>query len=102
MSNRLRRYSLIFILQIAPEPYSLRYVTPPLRWAFPQVVSYPRFVELRAEALLPLCAYFHPRQGRSEGVAFIDSPLLSVCHPQRSGRHTGFAGLARWGRNSLG
>jgi len=82
--------------------YFLRYVTPHLRWAFPQVVSYSRFVELRAEALVPLCAYFQTRKGRSEGVAFIDSTLLAVCHPKRSGRHTGFAGLARWGRNSLG
>ncbi len=54
------------------------------------------------EALIPLCAYFQTRKGRSEGVAFIDSTLLSVCHPKRSGRHTVFAGLAHWGRNSLG
>lgn len=82
--------------------YFLRYVTPHLRWAFPQVVSYSRFVELMAEALVPLCAYFQTRKGRSEGVAFIDSTLLAVCHPKRSGRHKVFAGLARWGRNSLG
>jgi hypothetical protein len=82
--------------------YFLRYVTPHLRWAFPQIVSYTRFVELIRETLVPLCAYFQTRKGRSEGVAFIDSTLLSVCHPKRSGRHKVFAGLARWGRNSLG
>jgi hypothetical protein len=82
--------------------YYLRYVTPHLRWAFPQVVSYTRFVELMGEALIPLCAYLHTRKGRSEGVAFIDSTLLAVCHPKRSARHKVFAGLARWGRNSLG
>jgi hypothetical protein len=82
--------------------YYLRYVTPHLRWAFPRLVSYTRFVELMAEALLPLCAYLHTRKGRSEGVAFIDSTLLAVCHPKRSRRHRVFAGLARWGRNSLG
>ena len=82
--------------------YFLRYVTPYLRWAFPQIVSYTRFVELIRETLVPLCAYFQTRKGRSEGVAFIDSTLLSVCHPKRSGRHKVFAGLARWGRNSLG
>ena len=32
----------------------------------------------------------------------MDSTLLSVCHLERSGRHKGFAGLAHWGRNSLG
>jgi len=82
--------------------YYLRYVTPHLSWAFPQLVSYSRFVELMAEALVPLCAYFQTRKGHSEGVAFIDSTLLAVCHPQRSRRHRVFAGLARWGRNSLG
>jgi hypothetical protein len=82
--------------------YFLRYVTPHLRWAFPQVVSSTRFVELMRDTLVPLCAYFHTRKGRSEGVAFIDSTLLSVCHPKRSRRHKVFAGLARWGRNSLG
>jgi Transposase DDE domain len=54
------------------------------------------------EALVPLCAYLQTRKGRSEGGAFIDSTLLAVCHPNRSGRHKVFAGLARWGRNSLG
>jgi len=82
--------------------YYLRYVTPHLRWAFPQVVSYSRFVELMPEALVPLCAYLQTRKGQSQGVAFIDSTLLAVCHPKRSGRHKVFAGLARWGRNSLG
>lgn len=82
--------------------YYLRYVTPHLRGAFPHLVSYSRFVELMAEALVPLCAYFQTRKGRSEGVAFIDSTLLSVCHPNRSRRHRVFASLARWGRNSLG
>jgi hypothetical protein len=82
--------------------YFLRYVQPPLRGAFPQLVSYSRCVELMAHALVPLGAYCQTRKGRSEGVAFIDSTLLSVCHPKRSGRHKVFAGLARWGRNSLG
>lgn len=82
--------------------YYLRYVTLHLRWAFPQLVSYSRFVELMPEALVPLCAYLQTRKGRSAGVAFIDSTLLAVCHPKRSRRHRVLGGLARWGRNSLG
>ncbi len=65
-------------------------------------MSYPRFVELMPQALVPLCAYLPPRKERSEGVAFIDATLLSLCPPKRSGRHKVFAGLARWGRHSLG
>jgi Transposase DDE domain len=82
--------------------YCLRSGTAPLRWAFPQVVSYPRFVELRQEARLPLCSYLQPRQGRSQGGAFIASTLLAVCPPKRAARPQGFAGLARWGRSSRG
>lgn len=33
-------------------------------------------------------------KGRCEGIAFIDSTLLAVCHPKRSRRHKLFAGLA--------
>jgi DDE family transposase len=82
--------------------YFLRYVTPHLHTAFPQLVSYSRFVELMQEALVPLCGYLQTRQAKSQGVAFIDSTLLAVCHPKRSARHKVFAGLAQWGRSSLG
>jgi hypothetical protein len=79
-----------------------RYVTPHLRWAFPRLVSYNRFVELRQQALIPLCAYLQTRKGHSQGIAFIDSTFLAVCHPQRSAGHRVFAGLAGWGKNALG
>jgi hypothetical protein len=82
--------------------YFLRYVTLHWREAFPHLVSYSRFVELRQEALVPLCAYLQTRKGKSDGVAFIDSTLVAVCPPKRSSRHRVFAGLARWGRSSMG
>ena len=79
-----------------------RYVMRHLRWAFPRLVSDNRFVELMQEALVPLCAYLQTRKGQSQGIAFIDSTLLAVCHPKRSTGHKVFAGLAAWGKNSLG
>jgi DDE family transposase len=82
--------------------YYTRYVTHFLRWAFPRLVSYNRFVELLQEALVPLCAYLQTRKGHRQGVAFIDSTLLAVCRPKRSSSHKVFAGLAAWGKNSLG
>jgi Transposase DDE domain len=82
--------------------YFLRYVTPHLRWAFPQLVSYSRCVEPMPQVLVPLWASLQTRKGRSEGLAFIDSTLVAVCHPQRSSRHKVFAGVAHWGRNSMG
>jgi hypothetical protein len=33
------------------------YVVKHLRWAFPRLVSYNRFVELMPSALVPLCGY---------------------------------------------
>jgi hypothetical protein len=53
-------------------------------------------------ALVPLCAYLQTPKGKRQGVAFIDSPLLAVCPPTRSARHKVFAGLAAWGKSSLG
>lgn len=82
--------------------YFLRYVTPHLRGAFPQLVSYSRFVELKQEAVVPLWAYLQTRKGKSQGVAFIDSTLLAVCHPKRAVRHKVFASFAAWGKSSLG
>jgi hypothetical protein len=82
--------------------FYLRYVTPHLRWAFPRLVSYTRFVELMQEALVPLCAYLQTRRGQSQGIAFIDSTVLAVCHPKRSSGHRVFAGLAGWGKNTFG
>jgi hypothetical protein len=67
--------------------YFLRYVTPHLRWAFPQLVSYSRFVEMRQEALVPFCAYLQTRKGESQGGAVIDSTRLAVCHPKRATHH---------------
>jgi DDE family transposase len=42
------------------------------------------------------------RKGTSCSVAFIDSTLLAVCHPNRASRPKVFAGLAQWGRSSVG
>ena len=60
--------------------YYQKHVYVYLRWAFPQLVSYNRFVELMGEALLPLCAYLHTRKGSCSGISFIDSMPIAVCH----------------------
>ena len=89
-------------LGVAAKDDFLRSVSPHLSWAFPHLVSYTRFVESMAAALVPPCAYLQTRKGKSQGVAFIDSTLLAVCPPQRSARHKVLAGSAAWGKNSLG
>lgn len=73
-----------------------------LRWAFPQLVSYNRFVELMGEALLPLCAYLHTRKGSCSGISFIDSMPIAVCHNRRIHSHQVFDETAERGKNSVG
>ena len=70
-----------------------------LRWAFPQLVSYNRFVELMGEALLPLCAYLHTRKGSCSGISFIDSMPIAVCHNRRIHSHQVFDETAERGKN---
>ena len=82
--------------------YYQRHVCVYLRWAFPKVVSYNRFVELMGNALLPLCAYLQTRKGRCSGISFIDSMPIAVCHNRRIPSHRVFAETAERGKNSVG
>jgi len=82
--------------------YYQRHVSVYLRWAFPQLVSYHRFVELMAEALVPLCAYLWSRKGQCSGISFIDSMPIAVCHNRRISSHRVFAKTAERGKNSVG
>jgi hypothetical protein len=70
--------------------------------AFPNLVSYNRFVELQARALVPLAAYLHLRFGQSCGIAFIDATSLAVCHNRRIHAHRVFEGIAARGKTSTG
>ena len=82
--------------------YYHKYVCRHLRWAFPNLVSYNRFVALMPEVLLPLAIYLYTRYGVCDGVSFSDSTPLWVCHNRRIPRHRVFAKQAERGKNSLG
>ena len=82
--------------------YYLKHVCPHLRWAFPNLVSYNRFVALMPEVLFPLSVYLYTRFGTCEGVSFIDSTPLRVCENRRIPKHCVFAEHAERGKNSLG
>lgn len=70
--------------------------------AFPNIVSYPRFVALQKLILIPLCAYLNARRGRPTGIGFIDSTPLIVCHNRRIHSHRVFNKIAQRGKNSVG
>jgi IS5 family transposase len=84
--------------------FYLRHVCQHLGSAFPKLVSYNRFVELEARALVPLAAYLQSRchQKRSRGIAFIDATSLAVCHNRRIPSHRVFAHIAARGKTSTG
>lgn len=73
------------------------------RHDFPDLVRYPRFVELMGRVAVPLFAYLWRRcRGRCSGVSFVDSTALRVCKMKRMRRHRVFDGLAAIGKNSMG
>lgn len=82
--------------------YYTEYVQVHLRDAFPQLVSYSRFVHVMGRVALLLFAYALSRCGQCTGMSFIDSTALRVCHNRRITRHKVFAGLAARGQSSMG
>jgi len=71
------------------------------RAEFPQLVSYQRLIECLPAVLVPLAAYLQTRLGTTQGMAFIDSLPLPVCHNRRILSHKVFAGLAQRGKSSV-
>ena len=74
-----------------------------LRYLFPQVVSYNRFVELEREVALPLALFIKKvLLGKCTGISFVDSTPLRVCRNQRIHIHKVFKGIAQRGKCSMG
>ena len=81
--------------------YYQRHVCVYLRWAFPNLLSYNRFVEVKKEVLGCLSLYLYTRFGSCDGLSFIDSTKLSVCHNRRIPSHRVFAKEADRGKTSV-
>ena len=71
------------------------------RDAFPQLVSYQRFVDWTPGCLMPLCVYLKHCFGPCTGISFIDATALKVCHNRRISQHKVFAGIAARGKTSV-
>lgn len=82
--------------------YYLNHVCAYWKAAFPGLLSYNRFVELMAGALVPLTIYLNSRKGRVTGISFIDSCALKVCHNLRIRSNKVFRGVAQMGKTSTG
>jgi hypothetical protein len=74
-----------------------------LKSAFPNLVSYNRFVELIPTALFPLVAFLKlKRLVRSDFITFIDSTRIVVCHNKRIKQNRVFEGIAKRGKSTMG
>ena len=81
--------------------YYLHHVCQYWQQAFPQLVSYSRFMDWVPSCLMPLCCYLKRCFGRCSGVSFIDSTKLAVCHNRRISGHKVCKGVAARGRTSV-
>jgi hypothetical protein len=69
--------------------------------AFPNLVSYNRFVEWQPDTLIPLMAYLRSCFGASTGIGFIDSTSIKVCDNRRIQQHRVFKAIAKRGKTSV-
>jgi hypothetical protein len=81
--------------------FYMGHVLASLRSDFPRLVSYSRFVSLIPSVLVPLAVYLETCRGQCNGLSFVDSTKLTVCHNRRSKHHRVFAGLAEGGKDSV-
>lgn len=82
--------------------YYLWHVEKNLRHLFPNLVSYNRFVELMAEALLPLTLLIYSIKKEHTGIYFVDSTPIEVCHIKRMHSNKVFSGLAKKSKTTKG
>jgi transposase len=69
--------------------------------AFPDLVSYSRFVDGIPSTLIPLSVYLHSCFGQCTGLSVMDATKIQVCHNRRIKRHQVFQGIAARGKTSV-
>ena len=82
--------------------FYLNHVCKHLKDAFPDRVSYNRFVERKKTVLVPLCFLLQVLRGEATGIYFIDSTTLKVCHIKREKQNKVFGELAEKSKSTLG
>ena len=82
--------------------YYLGHVKQFYKKAFPDLLSYTRFLAVMPRTIVPMCAYFTTLKGKPTGIDFIDSTSLKVCHNIRIPRHKTFSGVAQRGKGTMG
>ena len=70
--------------------------------AFPELLSYSRFVEQQGRVVMPLFFLMMSLPKIKTGVYFVDSTPLKVCHIKREKQHKVFAELAKKSKSTMG
>ena len=73
-----------------------------LQSEFPDLLSYNRFIALVPTIFGPLCAYLQSQKAEFNGIGFVDSTPVIVCHPKRIYSHKVFKGIAKIGKTTKG
>lgn len=82
--------------------YYLYLVMTQLRPFFRDSVSYKRFNKMMSRISLPLFVFQKTVSGHTEGIAYVDSTVLSVCHICRACSHKLFKAIAKKGKSTTG
>ncbi|NHB96401.1 IS982 family transposase [Photorhabdus stackebrandtii] len=82
--------------------FYIEHVQQYLKADFPHLVSDNQIITLKKRAIIPLCAFLSSRKEKSQGMAFIDSTKIAVCHNLRIPRNKVFEGVAQRGKTSMG
>ena len=69
--------------------------------AFPELVSYSRFVDWIPSTLVPLSVYLHSCFGQCTGLSVMDATKIQVFHNRRIKRHKVFKGIGARGKTSV-
>ncbi|MQL49208.1 IS982 family transposase [Photorhabdus khanii] len=116
-NNRLKRHraaslslseimTLLILFHISHyrhfKAFYIEHVQQYLKADFPHLVSDNRIITLKKRAIIPLCAFLSSRKEKSQGIAFIDSTKIAVCHNLRIPRNKVFEGVAQRGKTSMG
>lgn len=73
-----------------------------MKHLFPNLVGYPRFVQLMSHAFFPMFCFVQEHQGAWGDLQFIDSTVLTCCHVKRGYSHKTFRSSAKWGKTTTG
>lgn len=82
--------------------FYFEYVNKYLKYQFPDLVSYNRFLELMSTVTALLTMYLVSKFGKNTGISYIDSTPIQVCKPKRMSRNKVFKNLAAKTKSTIG